>query len=146
MSWVRGLPGWPGPLVRARLVDPAAPHRRARAAAGEPVVHAVDVLALLDTGATHSIVDLEHVANPLSLRALDTRRMVQADRGAVDLPVFELDLETTDFALPRRPLRVGGASLPGPFALLLGMDALEGTHLEIAVRDGGMWVRWRVAG
>ncbi len=116
--------------------------RRARAAAGEPVLHAVDVLALIDTGATHSIVDLAHVATPLSLRAMDTRRMVQADRGAVDLPVFELELDLPDFGLPRRALRVGGANLPGPFAILLGMDALDGTHLEITAKDGASWVRW----
>lgn len=140
---MRALPGWPGPLVRVRLHDPAVAHRRARAPHGTPVVHAVDVLGLVDTGATHSIVDLAHVVGPLELVTHDTRRMIQADHGPLDLPVVEVDLELPDFPLPRRTLRAGGGNLPGPFAILLGMDVLDGTHLELATVDGASWLRWR---
>ncbi|MCB9664729.1 MAG: hypothetical protein H6732_11495 [Alphaproteobacteria bacterium] len=98
--------------------------------------------ALLDTGASHSAVDLERVAVPLGLPRLDRRWMVLAEHGAVEVDVHEVGLRFPQVDLPRWWGRVHAMRLPRAFEVVVGMDVLDGTRLEVEVRGGVRRVRW----
>ena len=132
-DWVRLLPGWDGPLVRAALVaPPGTAHPLAR----------LDVTALVDTGATHTIVDTTRVAEALALRAVDRQVLRVAGRDRAAMPVCEVGLAFPDFSFPLRRVRVGALDLPPPFAVLIGMDLLDGTRLALEWRAGARWMAW----
>lgn len=133
-SWHR-LDGtaYDGPIVVAR-VAPARPRP------GWPPF--VECPALLDTGATHSVLDLPRVARTLGLTPVDARRMRVAGPTPVELPVVEAVVTFPGFALPARHLRVGAVDLPPAFALLIGMDLLDGTRLAMEWGPEGRWLRW----
>lgn len=134
-----------GPLVLARVHDLDIDERRRRAEEGARLTTFVECWALIDTGATHSAVDPEKIASPMELRAYDRRRMVLPDRGVADLTVHEVSVVFPDFGIPRRTVRVSSMRLPGPFFMLVGMDLLEGTRLELDVRGRERWIRWTPA-
>lgn len=138
MSWFRLDPDLhPSPLVRVEVHD---------LDARGPAPRALRAWGLIDTGASHSAVDLEAVTQALDLRVHDHRTMVLAEHGATRLPVHEVALAFPDFDLPRRVVRVSSMRLPGPFVVLLGMDVLDGTRLELDVRGGERWLRWTLVG
>ncbi|MCB9679995.1 MAG: hypothetical protein H6733_00860 [Alphaproteobacteria bacterium] len=135
-SWQRLDPTLnPGPVVRARIVD-------LDASARVGTDHVVDCWALIDTGASHSVVDNERVARVLGLQEYDRRRMALAEQGLVELPVYEVAVSFPDFTLPEQVVRVSGMRLPGPFWMLIGMDLLDRTRLELDVRGDERWLRW----
>jgi hypothetical protein len=128
--WVRLLDGYDGPLVQARLQHP-----------DQPATPALTCAALLDTGATHTIVDLERVVAALGLPQRDLQRLRVAGARA-EMPVYEVMLTLPDLPFAPRRLRVGGMALPAPFAALLGMDLMKGTRLAIEWGAQERWVRW----
>lgn len=131
-----------GPVVLVRVYDLDLDARRQRAPEGARLTSFVECWALVDTGATHSAIDPERVATALELKTYDRRRMVLPDRGVADVPVHEVAVVFPDFPLPRRNVRVSGMRLPGPFWMLVGMDLLQGTRLELDVRGKERWMRW----
>lgn len=145
MSWHRLPEGlYRGPLVVTRLRDP-----RRNAAPGIPPF--LECWALLDTGATHSIVDVGQIAERLDLRVHDQRRMAVAGASthvasAADTaplrPVYEVGVAFPDFDFEERTVRVSGMTLPGPFWMLIGMDLLDGTRLAMECRGSERWLRW----
>jgi predicted aspartyl protease len=125
-----------GPLVVARIARPAVPPDPAWPSY-------IELPALIDTGATHSIVDPDRVAGPLGLRHVDHRRMrVAGPGGRTTMPVFEAAVHFPAFRLPRRVLNLGATQLPPAFGLLIGMDLLEGTRMAIEWARDGRWLRW----
>lgn len=132
-----------GPLVRARVHDLDLRRRQEAAPPGMRLTATVGCWALIDTGATHSGVDPDAIVAPLDLRPHDTRRMVLAERGRVETAVHEVAIDFPDFPVPRRIVRVSAMRLPGPFSVLVGMDLLAGTRLELDLRGAECWLRWR---
>ncbi|HMV66476.1 MAG TPA: retropepsin-like aspartic protease [Myxococcota bacterium] len=128
--WVRLLDGYDGPRLPARALHPDRP--------GAP---GLDLVALLDTGATHSVVDLDRVVAGLGLAQRDVQRLRVAGARA-EVPTYEVMLSLPDLPFPTRRLRVAGMQLPEPFAMLLGMDLMRGTRLALEWRDDGRWLRW----
>jgi hypothetical protein len=120
-----------GPLVQVLLsptgAQPAAP---------------LACTALIDTGATHSIVDSEQVAGPLRLRTIDLHRLAVAGHQRAEVPVHELWLDLPDHPFPARRVRVASMRLPGPFQMLIGMDLLQGSRLSLELGANGHWLRW----
>jgi predicted aspartyl protease len=131
-----------GPLVRVRLHDPSVARRRKTATAEQRIVSFVECWALIDTGATHSIVDTDQVAQRLELRVHDTHRLTLAGRARAQAPVHEVELEVPDHPFPTRRVRVASMALPGPFWMLIGMDLLDGTRLSLECGPSGRWLRW----
>ncbi len=128
--WIRLAEGYDGPRVRALAVAPTGAHPP------------LPVLALIDTGATGTLIDRRRVAHPLGLRAVDRQVVRTAGREPATMDVHELGLRFPDFPVPGRVLRVGAVDLPQPFAVLVGMDLLEGTRLALEWRAGERWLRW----
>lgn len=123
-----------GPVVRVVLGTPPEPHHRPRKIEG---------MALIDTGATHSMLDFQRVATPLGLRAVDHETMRFAGpRGPRDVPVYEAALAFPDFDLPSRIHRISGIDLPGPFIALIGMDLLNNTRFSLHWSDDGCFLHW----
>lgn len=141
MTWQRlDRSDYAGPIVAASIRVPRTVPLTTPL--GEPLPDTVQCLALLDTGATHSILDLDHVAATLQLQAHDTRRMAFAGLSRAEAPVYEVGVSFPDFPLPERMIRVSGLRLPGPFALLVGVDLLRGTRFAMEWSDDGPWLRW----
>lgn len=140
MTWHR-LPDdvYRGPVVVARVHAPEPPQH-----AGAPgrVARFVECWALLDTGATHSVIDVAQVAARLRLPTHDHRHLALADRDAAPTPVHEVGVSFPDFPFPTRHVRVSALRLPGPFWMLVGMDLLDGTRLALEWRGRDRWLRW----
>jgi predicted aspartyl protease len=128
-----------GPLVLTRL---HAPRRRQATSAERDAPAFVECWALLDTGATHSIIDSVEVAQRLALRSFDTHRMRLAGSLRAEAPVHEVFLELPDHPFPQRRVRVASMKLPGPFHMLIGMDLLKSTRLSLECGPDGHWLRW----
>ncbi len=131
--------------MRARVFDLDLGARRRHAPDGARLTSFVECWALIDTGATHSAIDPEHVAAPMALTTYDTRRMVLPNRALAETSVHEVGVSFPDFVLERRTVRVSSMRLPGPFWMLVGMDLLDGTRLELDVRGRERWIRWTPA-
>lgn len=143
-GWVRlDRELYAGPLVRARVHDLDLRRRQEAAPPGLRLTATVGCWALIDTGATHSGIDPDAIVTPLELRLHDVRSLVLAGRGRVETPVHEVAVDFPDFPVPRRIVRVSAMRLPGPFSLLVGMDLLAGTRLELDLRGEACWLRWR---
>ncbi len=140
MSWHRLPELYEGPVVIARLFDPSARLR------GDDSPAFVECWALLDTGATHSVIDTEQVVGRLGLAQHDRRYMAGADRAHEHTPVYEAGVSFPDFGFPRRRVRMTGMKLPGPFWMLIGMDLLRNTRLAMEWRQEARWLRWESLG
>lgn len=123
---------FPGPCVRVRLAD----------AEGGRSDGALDGWALLDTGATHSVVDVERVVGPLRLRTLDLRTLALAGSAGVEAPVYAVAAAFPDHPVPDRSLRVSALRLPAPLLMLVGLDLLDGTRLAMELSGTDRWLRW----
>jgi predicted aspartyl protease len=137
MSWQRlDTKLYRGPLVLTRLFNPD-PTSYLR---GAPPF--IECWALLDTGATDSIVDSEQIARRLMLETYDTRRLAVAGRVRAEAPVHEVGIRLPEHPFPEKRIRVAGMKLPGPFWMLIGMDLIEGTRLSLECGPEGRWLRW----
>jgi predicted aspartyl protease len=129
--WIRlDHSDYDGPLVRVVVANPDRPDLPALAAR-----------ALLDTGATHTVLDAAAAA-ALQLRGLDVHRTRVAGAGRAEGIVHAPVLSFPDHPFPSRRVRVSAMPLPSAFQLLLGMDLLRGARLALEWGDGARWLRW----
>lgn len=127
---------WDGPVVAALV------HAERPRASGDPRPVVIECRALIDTGATHTIIDQARVAELLGLQQLDRRRLALAGAQRAEVPVHDVPVTFPDFPLPTRRVRVAAMTLPGPITMLVGMDLLQGTRLAFEFGPQGRWLRW----
>lgn len=124
-----------GPIIDL-LVGVGAGAAEAAGMDGEPIPAPVLARALVDTGASHSLVDASIIV-PLRLSVLDFQAVNSATSGSKprSLPVYDVSI-----ALPTRPRHVVRRSIPVPavefskehgFTMLLGRDVLRDCVLEM---------------
>jgi hypothetical protein len=109
------------------------------AAAGGP---ALPVRALLDTGASHTMIDTVRVAAALALPVREHRPMRLGASPHPALPVHAVDLLVPRHGITRRGLLAASMSLPDAFEVLIGMDALARSRVALQLGDDAWWLLW----
>ena len=123
-----------GPLVPATLMVSDS-HRRFLATQGKPAPHAIQGLALIDTGASITCVD-QQVATDAGLPVVDTAAMTSASHAKHEVPVFAGKLVIPEFTNINTEYALG-ATLDGQNLIaLIGRDLLQAAVLVYNGTEG----------
>lgn len=111
-----------GPVVSVSL-RPLEEQCRAMAERGEAITAAVDGLALIDTGATHTCVD-EAAAGRAGLNPIDHATISSATHSAHRVNVFAGEIEVAGLGRNRLPRAMGATLESQGLLAIIGRDAL----------------------
>lgn len=114
-----------GPVVTVSL-RPLARQLQAMAARGEAIPAAVEGLALVDTGATHTCVD-EVAASRAGLSVVDWATITSASHSGHRVPVFTCEIEVAGLGRNRVPRAMGANLEKQGLLAIIGRDALGST-------------------
>lgn len=128
--------------------QPAEPEMQRHAACGQVLVHCsadgVPLLLLLDTGATHTVIDAEAAAQKLpNAFRVDTSGMdIRGNAAGVRPEIALVALEVGDQTFPQQPVLVMPLTavrtmLREPVDGILGMDVLCRLSYTLDFREGG---------